>query len=106
MTAAAAAIDSNDYYVQNSKIIQANRAYTVAALDNLGFETVPSVANFLFTRCPRIPGGVLYEKLKAKGVLVRHWTRPEIADYLRITIGSREQMDVLIEKIGEILREE
>ncbi len=106
MTAAAAAIDSNDYYVRNSKIIQANRAYTVAALDNLGFETVPSVANFLFTRCPRIPGGVLYEKLKAKGVLVRHWTRPEIADYLRITIGSREQMDVLIEKIGEILREE
>lgn len=106
MTAAAAAIDSNDYYVQNSKIIQANRAYTVAALDNLGFETVPSVANFLFTRCPRIPGGVLYEKLKAKGVLVRHWTRPEIADYLRITIGSREQMDVLIEKTEEILREE
>ena len=92
LTAAAAAIDSNDYYVQNSRIIQENRAYTVAALERLGFETVPSLANFIFTRCPAIPGGTLYEKLRAKGVLVRHWTKPAIADYLRITIGSREQI--------------
>ena len=106
LTAAAAAIDSNDYYVQNSRIIQENRAYTVAALERLGFETVPSLANFIFTRCPAISGGTLYEKLRAKGVLVRHWTKPAIADYLRITIGSREQMDVLIQRTAEILRGE
>ena len=106
LTAAAAAIDSNDYYVQNSRVIQENRAYTVAALERLGFKTVPSLANFIFTRCPAIPGGTLYEKLRAKGVLVRHWTKPAIADYLRITIGSREQMDVLIQRTAEILRGE
>ena len=78
----------------------------MAALERLGFETVPSLANFIFTRCPAISGGTLYEKLRAKGVLVRHWTKPAIADYLRITIGSREQMDVLIQRTAEILRGE
>jgi len=105
MAAAIATIDSNDYYVQNSKIIQENRAYTVAELDKLGFGTLPSKANFIFTRCPKVEGGALYRALKAKGVLVRHWDKPEIADYCRVTIGSREQMDVFLEKVREILRE-
>ena len=105
MAAAIATIDSNDYYVQNSNIIQENRAYTVAELDKLGFGTLPSKANFIFTRCPKVEGGALYRALKAKGVLVRHWDKPEIADYCRVTIGSREQMDVFLEKVREILRE-
>ena len=105
MAAAIATIDSNDYYVQNSKIIQENRAYTVAELDKLGFGTLPSKANFIFTRRPKDEGGALYRALKAKGVLVRHWDKPEIADYCRVTIGSREQMDVFLEKVREILRE-
>ncbi|MDE7244538.1 MAG: histidinol-phosphate transaminase [Oscillospiraceae bacterium] len=106
LAAAAAAIDSNDYYVENSKIIQENRAYTVAELEKLGFETLPSKANFIFTHCPKVPGGKIYQRLKAKGVLVRHWDKPEIAGYCRVTIGSREQMDVFLEKVREILREE
>ena len=105
MAAAIATIDSNDYYVQNSKIIQENRAYTVAELDKLGFATLPSKANFIFTRCPRVEGGALYRGLKSKGVLVRHWDKPETADYCRVTIGSREQMDIFLEKVREILRE-
>lgn len=105
MAAAIATIDSNDYYVQNSNIIQENRAYTVAELDKLGFGTLPSKANFIFTRCPKVEGGALYRALKAKGVLVRHWDKPEIADYCRVTIGSREQMDVFLEKVREILKE-
>ena len=86
-------------------MIQENRAYTVSELDKLGFETLPSQANFIFTRCPQVEGGALYRALKAKGVLVRHWDKPEIADWCRITIGSREQMDVLLEKVREILKE-
>lgn len=50
-------------------------------------------------------GGALYRALKARGVLVRHWDAPEISDYLRITIGSRRQMDVLLEQIRNILQE-
>ena len=105
MAAAAAAIDSNDYYVQNSRIIQENRAYTAAGLEELGFETLPSKANFIFTRCPQVEGGRLYRSLKAKGVLVRHWDKPEISDYCRVTIGNREQMDIFLEKVREILKE-
>ena len=105
MAAAAAVIDSNDYYVQNSRIIQENRAYTVAGLEKLGFETLPSKANFIFTRCPQVEGGRLYRSLKAKGVLVRRWDKPEISDYCRVTIGNREQMDIFLEKVREILKE-
>ena len=105
MAAAAAAIDSNDYYVQNSRIIQENRAYTAAGLEELGFETLPSKANFIFTRCPQVEGGRLYRSLKAKGVLVRRWDKPEISDYCRVTIGNREQMDIFLEKVREILKE-
>ena len=105
MAAAIATIESNEYYVNNSKKIQANRAYTVEELGKLGFETLPSQANFIFTHCPSLDGGMLYRKLKAKGVLVRHWDKPEIADWCRVTIGSREQMDIFLEKVREILKE-
>ncbi len=105
LVAAEAAVDSNNYYVKNAAVIAVNRAYTVSQLEALGFETVPSVANFIFTRCPRMEGGALYRALKARGVLVRHWDKPEISDYCRITIGSREQMDILLERIREILEE-
>ncbi len=105
MAAAIATIANNEYYVKNSKIIQANRAYTVEELGRLGFETLPSKANFIFTHCPKVDGGTLYRGLKARGVLVRHWDKPEIADWCRVTIGSREQMDVLLEKVREILKE-
>lgn len=105
MAAAIAALDSEDYYRRNSRVIQENRAYTVSQLEKLDFETLPSLANFVFTRCRRLEGGALYRALKARGVLVRHWDKPEIADWCRITIGSREQMDVLLEKIRDILEE-
>ena len=105
LVAAEAAVDSNDYYVRNCRTIAENRAYTVSALAELGFETVPSVANFIFSRHPGMQGKDLYTRLKKKGVLVRHWDKPEIADYVRITIGSREQMDAFLERTREILEE-
>ena len=105
MAAALATLDSNDYYVENSKRIQANRAYTTAELDKLGFETLPSLTNFIFTRCPAVDGGTLYRELKARGVLVRHWDKAEISDWCRVTIGSWEQMDIFLDKVREILKE-
>lgn len=103
--AALATLDSNDYYVANGKKIRENRAYVTAGLDKLGFETIPSLANFIFTRCRRMEGGALYRALKARGVLVRHWDREEISDWLRVTVGTREQMDIFLEKVREILKE-
>ena len=105
LIAAEAAVDSNDYYVRNRGTIAENRAYAGSALAELGFETVPSVANFIFSRHPSLQGKELYIELKKNGVLVRHWDKPEIADYVRITIGSREQMDTFLKRTREILKE-
>ena len=91
---------------ENCAVIAANRAYTTEKLEELGFEVLPSKANFVFARSRKLGGEELYGKLKEKGVLVRHFTLPRIADYNRITIGTREQMDILFEKIKEILEDE
>ena len=103
MAAAIATLKNDKYYVENSKKIQANRAYTTQELSKLGFETLPSLANFIFTRSPAVDGGRLYRELKARGVLVRHWDKPEIADWCRVTIGTREQMDIFLDKVREII---
>lgn len=103
--AALATLDSNDYYVENGRRIQETRSYTAGELERLGFETIPSLTNFIFTRCPQMEGGAFYQALKAKGVLVRHWEKAEISDWCRVTIGTREQMDIFLDKVREILKE-
>ena len=89
----------------NCRTIMENRAYTVAELSKLGFRTLPSSANFIFTVSERIDGGELYRKLKERGVLIRHFDKPRIGAWSRITIGTREQMDILLTNIKEILEE-
>lgn len=85
--------------------IKENRAYTEAALGELGFTMTRSLANFLFVKHAQIEGFALYAELKEKGVLIRHFEKERIKDYNRITIGTREQMDVLLDKIKEIIKE-
>ena len=101
--AAIAALNDNAYYMNNCKTIAENRAWTENALKSIGFTVLPSKANFLFAKSDSVDGETLYLKLKEKGVLVRHFQKPRICDYNRITIGTREQMEILIEKIKEIL---
>lgn len=103
--AAIAVLDENAYYMRNCKVIADNRLWTVQALQKIGFQVLPSKANFVFARSDAIDGETLYRKLKEKGVLIRHFTNPLICDYNRITIGTREQMAILVEKIKEILEE-
>ncbi len=100
------ALRENTYFMNNCKAIMYNRRYTQKALEALGFRVLPSCANFIFVQSDRISGEDLYLKLKDKGVLIRHFTKPEIADWNRITIGSMRQMEILIEKINEIFEEE
>ena len=82
-----------------------NRAWTVTALETLGFTVLPSSANFIFAKSDRISGGELYERLRERAVLIRHFNKDRIRDYNRITIGTREQMDILLKNIREILEE-
>ena len=94
-----------EYTQNNCRIIAENRAYTTAALRELGFEVLDSSANFIFARSPLISGADLYSKLKAAGVLVRHFSKSEISDFNRITIGTREQMDILLKNVKTILED-
>ncbi|MBR6088628.1 MAG: aminotransferase class I/II-fold pyridoxal phosphate-dependent enzyme, partial [Anaerolineaceae bacterium] len=104
MTSAAgiAAIAENDYYRENAARIIENRNWTREQLMNLGFEVTDSRSNFLFARTDCIPGNELYLRLKERGVLVRHFHKDRIEDFVRITIGSREQMERLIAEIRTI----
>ena len=105
MTAAAGvgSLLDREYFVSNCKRIVENREWTEKALSDLGFEMTPSRANFIFAKNEKIDGKRLYLELKERGVLVRHFDTERIKDYNRITVGSAEQMQTLIDKIKEIL---
>lgn len=103
MATAIGTLADAEYTKKNCRTIMENRAYTVAELTKRGFTVLPSAANFIFATTDKMDGGELYEKLKAQGVLVRHFTKPEICQYNRITIGTREQMDIFLEKLDDVM---
>ncbi len=101
--AGVAALADNSYYLNNVQTIIRNRQWTTEQLRKLGFAVLDSQANFVFAKSHRIGGEDLYRQLKQRGVLVRHFTKPRIAQYIRITVGTMEQMERLIQTIQEIL---
>ena len=105
MAAAIGVLEDEKYTEKNCAEIIKTRENTVKELKALGFEVVNSVANFVFAKHGKIGGEELYLKLKEKGVLVRHFGKEKIKDYNRITIGTDEQMNILVLKIKEILEE-
>ena len=105
MAAGLGALEDDAYFRSNCQAIMDNRTWTITELGKLGFETLPSLTNFVFTKNPAIPGKEFYLKLKARGILVRHFDTPRLTDYIRVTIGSREQMAAFIEATKEILEE-
>lgn len=105
MAAGIAAVESDTYYKENCRTIQENRAYTEEQLARRGFFTLPSKANFIFTSCPDMDGGALYRALKQRGVLVRYWDKPALRNYVRVTIGSRPQMDAFLAAVDDARKE-
>ena len=85
-----------------AKVIQ-TRNQLVSELTALGFETLPSTANFIFTRHPKHAGLKLYQALRDRGIIVRHFKLPRIEDFLRITIGTDEQSGELVAALKQIL---
>lgn len=107
MTARAgiAALRDNEYYMNNCRIIEANRERVSSELEELGFTVIPSRANFVFACSDRIGGKELYLALREKGILVRHFDKERIRDYCRITVGTAEQMEALICAVKDIYKE-
>ncbi|WP_316196834.1 histidinol-phosphate transaminase [Bradyrhizobium sp. SZCCHNS3053] len=100
---AIASIEDDAHFQQARVAIMQNRADLTAALVRLGFEVLPSSANFVFVRHPDHSGQALATALRQRAVLVRHFTAPRIADYLRITIGSETELARLTDALHEVL---
>ena len=96
------AVEDREYYAGVSQKIQATRADFVRTLDRLGWETLPSQANFVFTRKGGLTGEEIYHFLKKRGFLVRHFDLEGIRDFVRITIGTDEDMAFLGKVLADL----
>ncbi|MBP1846620.1 histidinol-phosphate aminotransferase [Rhizobium petrolearium] len=100
--AATAAVEDVDWFETCRQKIIATRERLTGELQRLGFEVLPSRANFVFARHPDLPGAEVHAALRAEGVLVRHWNKPRIADHLRISIGTDAECERLIEVLRSL----
>ena len=103
LAAGAGALKDPEYMRKNCEYIKEVRTYTTEKLRNLGFIIPDSSANFVFAKHPALDGECLYLELKKRGILIRHFSRPRIRDWNRITIGRKEDMDALIRETANIL---
>lgn len=104
MAAGIGALEDGDYFRENCRTIMENRAWTAQQLKNLGFTLTDSKTNFLFARHPAVSGKELYTKLRERGILVRHFDTPRLTDFIRVTVGSQEQMEAFMAAVEEILK--
>ena len=101
----AAAIADGAYYQEKNALVVSERERLTRELAKRGFFVLPSKANFVFARHAAVSGRAVYEGLKARGVLVRHFQKPRIEEFCRITIGSPAQNDALLAALDELLDE-
>ncbi len=105
MAAGVGVLMDEDYTKANCQTIIKVRAWTVEQLKAMGFETTDSKANFIFAKHPKADGKEIYLRLKQKGVLIRHFDTPRLCEYNRITVGSREQMEIFLKMLKQVLEE-
>jgi histidinol-phosphate aminotransferase len=103
MAGAMAAIEDQDYLNKISQAVIKTRENLIHSLNALGFETIPSSANFIFTKHTKHDAAKLSAALREKHIIVRHFKLPRIDQHLRITIGTDEQCDALVKAIKEII---
>jgi len=103
MAGGIAAMEDRAYFDQTRQAIQASRGRLVPELEGLGFEVLPSLANFIFARHPARAGADLAAGLRARGIIVRHFRLPRVEAFLRITIGTDAQCRILADALREIL---
>ena len=100
------AIRDQDYFRATATKIISTRACASGHLRSMGFTVCDSAANFLFVTHEAIPAKVLLEGLRQRGILVRWWDKPRISNYLRITVGTDEDMQALCQALREIIAEQ
>jgi histidinol-phosphate aminotransferase len=99
---AAAAFDDREYFEHTCKAVMFSREKLVAQLEGKGFEVLPSAANFIFARHPKHDAAGLAAKVREQGVIVRHFKQERIAQFLRITVGTDEHNQALVDALGDL----
>ena len=105
LAAGAAALGDMDHMRRNARRIRKTRARLSRELAALGFDVLPSQANFVFARIGEPRAQELYEALKAHGILVRYFDQEGVRDGLRVTVGADAQVDALLDMLGEFLKD-
>ena len=101
----AAEVRDKAYFEQTTARIIATRETAKKELAKRGFTFPDSMSNFIFAKPGTVPAKTVFEKLKARKIFVRYWDKPVIGDYLRITIGTDEEMNALYKALDEIIQE-
>ena len=99
----AASMKNEDYFRSCTQKIIDTREYSKQRLAELGFTFTDSKSNFIFASPQKKPAQFVFEELKKRSIFVRYWNKPRISEYLRITVGTREEMDKLFAALEEIL---
>ena len=95
-------MEDEGYFQSVRGRVMATRDRAAQRLAELGFSVLPSRANFLFVSRPGVSGAALQAGLRERGILVRRWDDPLIADWLRITVGTDGDMDALLAALAEL----
>ena len=98
-----ATVDADDYYVEKCQEICRTRDRTARQLHDLGLQVLPSKTNFLFVHAGSVGGEKMYLELKKRAILVRHFPAQRTKDYVRVTIGTPEQMETFVAAVKEII---
>lgn len=101
---AVAALEDTEYFEQTRQAVIETRSRMTAGLEALGFEVLPSAANFVFARHPLNDAAGLAADLRERSIIVRHFRHARIDQFLRITVGTDEQVNLLLKALAEVLQ--
>lgn len=105
LVGATAAVEDQTYFDAQRAKVMATRERTTEELQTMGFQVLPSKTNFIFITHPTVPAQHLFAGLREKGVLVRYFNQPRIDNYLRVSIGTDQEMDAFLEAMRELTAE-
>ena len=104
LAGAVAVLKDSSYYDEINSRVALTRQRVIKELHNMGFTVLPSAANFIFIKTPNINGADFFAALRKERILVRHFNKDRIADFVRVSIGTDEQMDIFLEACGKIIK--
>jgi histidinol-phosphate aminotransferase len=99
----AESIADDAYFKDTVAKVVDTREWFAGEIKKLGFTSLPSSANFIFMTHENIPAKQIFEKAKAAGIYVRYFNKPKIDNFLRVTIGTREEMETFLKFLSEVM---